>query len=397
MGSHIIFLIAVIVYCSEIHSNALPTSVAKPEDTVLAETRDSQVTEKRFLWENLDPSSRRQPIKKPTKIEESNSPNNASGEMRSRKSRFLNSLAFLAGLSFGGLATAASSTVKSIAKLPSQASLSLNLNDAKTSPYIAAYYSPVLPYPFIYPSSFKIVPVIDPTRPQANLPNDLTAQVISVFDQQPNDLAGSNEDYANEGKEPENRADVISQAEADRNAEEKTMIRGCKGSQRKYDSSSKGSSRERENFHVDADSSRALFNFKVKANMTDGNANQTANTTTPATTNLVGNNSQNVTYYPPYFPFPGYFGGYPQNVNHVDLTTNPSAYHYGYDQINYNPSHEQTHFYHDDRYNVHSSSSHLPGPYSFGQTNEYVDANFDRLYHSEYQSPTYSDGFQPVK
>lgn len=263
MGSHIIFLIAVIVYCSgterefyitiycvihhvyisilcslpdffpdfdesscvaEIHSNALPTSVAKPEDTVLAETRDSQVTEKRFLWENLDPSSRRQPIKKPTKIEESNSPNNASGEMRSRKSRFLNSLAFLAGLSFGGLATAASSTVKSIAKLPSQASLSLNLNDAKTSPYIAAYYSPVLPYPFIYPSSFKIVPVIDPTRPQANLPNDLTAQVISVFDQQPNDLAGSNEDYANEGKEPENRADVISQAEADRNAEEKVRI-----------------------------------------------------------------------------------------------------------------------------------------------------------------------------
>lgn len=206
---------------AEIHSDALPTPVAKSEVTDLAETRDSQVIEKEFFWKNLDSSSRHQP----TKIEESKSLNNASGEMRSRKSRFLSSLAFLAGLSFGGLATAASSTVKSIAKLPSQASISLNLNDAKTSPYFAAYYSPVLP--FIYPSSFKIVPVIDPTRSQANLPNDLiTPQVISIFDRQPIDLAESNKDYADEGKEPdnENRADVISQAEADRNAEEKVRI-----------------------------------------------------------------------------------------------------------------------------------------------------------------------------
>lgn len=154
-----------------------------------------------------------------------------------RKSRLLGSLAFLAGLSFGGLATAASSTVKTMAKLP-QASFTVNLGSPKGAPFLTAYYSPysLLPYPFLYHGPLGLAPTVDPAKLQTTSHDDLTPQVIGVFDnnRRPTiDFAtDSGEEYADEERKPDNgnaggngadrRAEL--RAEADRNAEEKVRI-----------------------------------------------------------------------------------------------------------------------------------------------------------------------------
>lgn len=155
-------------------------------------------------------------------------------ETNKRKSRLLSSLAFLAGLSFGGLATAASSTAKTIAKLP-QTSFSLNLGSSKGSPYLTAYYNPypLLPYPFFLPGSIGLAPMINLAKPQTTSHNDLSPQVISLFENRPPiDLAEDNEEYLDEEKKFKNNkrtgngedgADDRTelQAKVDRNAEEK--------------------------------------------------------------------------------------------------------------------------------------------------------------------------------
>lgn len=201
----------------------LKITVAKPEETGHVEKNDIHAIEKGILWKNLDLSKR-----KPMHIEESRSLDN---ETNRRKSRLLGSLAFLAGLSFGGLATAASSTAKTIAKLP-QTSFSLNLGSSKGSPYLAAYYNPysVLPYPFFFPGPIGFAP-INLAKPQTTSHNDLTPQVISVFDNGESiDLAQDNEEYldgekkkSKNNKSTDNDEDdrIELRAKVDRNAEEK--------------------------------------------------------------------------------------------------------------------------------------------------------------------------------
>lgn len=211
------------LFVAEVYCDTLPTKIAKPEDTVLLERNNSShaTIETGSFWKNLSLSKRK------PKVVESRSLDNINSEMNKRKGRFLSSLAFLTGLSFGGLATAASSTMKNIAKIPQM--FSINLGSSKTSPYFAAYYSqypPLLPYPFIYPGAFGLAPVIDSTKPQTTQ-NDLTPQVINLFDNRPNDIAGNNEDYTDaETSNVGNGADdrIRLQAEADRNAEEKVRM-----------------------------------------------------------------------------------------------------------------------------------------------------------------------------
>lgn len=175
---------------AETYCDTLPTTIAEPEDIGLVGGNDdsraigNDSREKgssgEIFWRDLDLARR-----EPTKTEEpTNLVNGTSGETSKRKSRFLGSLAFLAGLGFGGLATAASSTVKTFTKLP-QTSFTLNLGStSKSSPYITAYYNPysLLPYPFLYPGAIGLVPTVDPTKPQTTSHNDLAPQVISVFD-----------------------------------------------------------------------------------------------------------------------------------------------------------------------------------------------------------------------
>lgn len=147
--------------------------------------------------------------------------NDLSNETNRRKSRFLGSLAFLAGLSFGELA-AASTTAKTFAKLPST-SFSLNLGSSKDSPYLAAYYNPypILPHPFFFPFGF----------PPINLAKTQTMpQVISLFgNRQPIDLREDNEEYVDEKSKSNKKSDGEDEADdrtelrakVDRNAEEK--------------------------------------------------------------------------------------------------------------------------------------------------------------------------------
>lgn len=203
-------------------------SVIRPEETgYLMETNDSYVTDKGF--------SRGLGVRQPAEVPQSKNLDSTNSEASKRKARLLGGLAFLAGLSFGGLATAASSTVKTLAKMP-QASLTLNLGPSKASPYFAAYYSPYsfLPLPLFYHSPFG--PTADPPRPQeSSHDDDSRPQVISVFDnRQPDDFTANNEQYSDELKNPgndksaagdgEDGAERRSELRADRNAEEKVRI-----------------------------------------------------------------------------------------------------------------------------------------------------------------------------
>jgi len=220
-SSEFISQIPTTLFVAEVYCDTLPIKVAKPEDTVLLERNNSHaIIEKGNFWKNLSLSKR-----KSTKMEESRNLNSINSETDKRKARFLSSLAFLTGLSFGELATTASSTIKNIAKMPQV--FSINLGSSKTSPYFAAYYSqhPYAPLlPFFYPG-FGLTPTIDATKPQTSQ-NDLTSQVINLLDDRPIDLAGNNEDYADAEKSNEgNGVDGIRlQAEADRNAEEKVRM-----------------------------------------------------------------------------------------------------------------------------------------------------------------------------
>lgn len=212
------------------------TTIVKPEDAGFSMgTNASYVISKGHSLRNLD-------LRKPTKMEELRTKmrnlDSTSNETNKRKARLLGGLAFLAGLSVGGLATAASTSVKTIAKMP-QATFALNLGHSKTSPYIAAYYNPysLVPYPFFYHAPFGFLPTADPAKPlQVSSHNDVTPQVISLFDnRQPGDFAENSEEYADQEKNPdgdksaaigEDRAEHRPElrTEADRNAEEKVRI-----------------------------------------------------------------------------------------------------------------------------------------------------------------------------
>nr|XP_012231258.1 PREDICTED: uncharacterized protein LOC105677301 [Linepithema humile] len=377
------------LFIAETYCDTLPTTLVKPEDVGLVEkNNNSHAIEKGFFWKN--PSRQRS-----LKLEEFRNLSSANNETSKRKSRLLDGLAFLAGLSVGGLAAAASS-VKSVAKLP-QGSFSLNLGSSKAPPYFAAYYNPysLLPHPFFYPGSFGLVP-INPAKPPTTSHNDLTQQVISIFENRPQtDLEENNKEYVDAEKkfssdksgEADDRTDL--RAAADRNAEEKIVIRGCKEGQRKHGNFFKESVRAHEDFY--------------SASNLDPSANVTANQTMTTNATMTSPPIQNTTYYPPpqYTApsLPGYFGGYPQNINHVDLTTSSDAYRYqDPSHSNYNLPYERPHFYHDDKYNAYSNShvnSYFSGPYSSDQTNEHAAADYNRLYRQPYQSPY--DSFRPVK
>lgn len=166
------------------------------------------------------------------------------------------------------------------------------------------------------------------------------------------------------------------------------MIHGCKEEQRKHGNFFKESVRAREDFYTPND---LILPGNISANQT-----MTENAT------MTSLPIQNTTYYPPpqytVPSFPGYFDGYPQNINHVDLTTS-SSYRYqdpGY--INYNLPYERPSFYHDDKYNVYSNphiNSNFYGPYPSDHTDGHITADYNRLHLPPYQSP--HDSFRPVK
>lgn len=169
----------------------------------------------------------------------------------------------------------------------------------------------------------------------------------------------------------------------------------------------KETAREREYIHVNAADLRAALNFQAE-NQTEPIDNITTTTMRTRTTTL---NSTTPTITPPRNTsqhhhhhhhhhhgnneyFPGYYGGYPQNIHHVDLTTNQP-----YNQISYNVPYEQPgNFYHDDKFNIYPGfNPSFPAPFLSDQTNEFAGTDFNRLYPSGYQLPNVSEGFKPLK
>lgn len=144
--------------------------------------------------------------------------------------------------------------------------------------------------------------------------------------------------------------------------------------------------------------------------MTDMSMNETRkhHTTTPTPTVTPSshitppppmyNTTHNIGNYTDYPPFLGYYGGYPQDINHIELK--PDSDTYQYHGHNYNLPYERPpSFYHDNKYNTYSSphvNPYFSGSFSSDQTNEYVGTDFNRLYGQEYQPP-YVNGFRPVK
>lgn len=200
-------------FFAETQGDTSPITVAKSEDTAIVERNDIHPIEKEIFWKNLDLFKR--------KLIPMEEPKNLYNETNRRKSRLLGSLAFLAGLSFGGLA--ASTTAKTFAKLP-PTSFSLNLGSSKDSPYIAAYYNPypLFPYPFFFPGQFGFNLAKAPATH-----NDL---INLLGNKQPIDLREDNEEYLDEDKSKNNKktgsedgADdrIELRAKVDRNAEEK--------------------------------------------------------------------------------------------------------------------------------------------------------------------------------
>ncbi|XP_014481885.1 PREDICTED: uncharacterized protein LOC106748154 [Dinoponera quadriceps] len=401
MGTLIVVLIAVAVHCSETRCDTPPAAIiVQPADRgfSMGPTNDSHVTDEGF--------SPRSPSKL-TKIQkESRTSLEASNEVNRRKARLLGGLAFLAGLSFGGLATAASSTVKTIAKMP-QASFILNLGPSKASPYFAAYYTPYsfLPYPLLYHGPFASS-TADPSKPQVSHHDASPPQVISVsVNREPTteDFAEKNDEYEEKDPDDDKSADGAEdrpELRADRNAEEKVVIRGCKEGQRKHDSFSKGSAKEREDLQVDADHSAAA----LKATNMTADANQTVTrdrTTTPRPHYYVPKPTQpptNIGHHAERPHFSGYYGGYSQDLSHVDLTSGSAEYHVpDHGPINYNLPYEQSaNFYRDDAYSSHRVNPYFPGSFSSDQINGYVGTDFGPVYPSEYHPP-YGGGFKPVK
>lgn len=158
-------------------------------------------------------------------------------------------------------------------------------------------------------------------------------------------------------------------------------IRGCKESQRKQ---GKATARERE-YQVSAADLQTTLNFRA------ANQTESGNTTTikpPGNTTHHHHHHHHHQY--PYFS--GYYGGHPQNIHHVEITTTQP-----YSQNGYHVPYEQpANFYHDDKYNVYPGlNPSYSAPYSPDPTHEYAD--FNRQYPSGYQPPNISDGFKPLK
>ncbi|CAL7943794.1 unnamed protein product [Xylocopa violacea] len=329
---------------------------------------------------------------------------NAKPDYSLRKSKILRSLAFLAGLSVGDLAGAASSGVKSYSKLPSN----MNVGASRISPQIAAALYEPYPYlmnPYIFPPPLGFYPLWNALRLQSisGQPLSQSAQALNLLDnnddyadeaQKIENIKTSNEDTENgEGKEVEN----------DLNGEKKVSISDSpcnihKSINTKQIDLTKSSSAIRENAGGPIQGTRVA---NVMNQLVAGDTSQMTNASQATNSTMI--NGQNSTTNQTYPPFYGYYDGYPQSINHIDLTTEtyPHKYH-DYEHINYHlPSYEKpVNFYADERYNyypVPSINSYPAGQFHQEQIPEYIPSNFNRfLYTSDNTPPFANNEFRPV-
>ncbi|XP_076752616.1 uncharacterized protein LOC143424446 [Xylocopa sonorina] len=348
---------------------------------------------------------------------------NAKPDYSLRRSKILRSLAFLAGLSVGDLAGAASSGVKTYSKLP----LNVNVGATRISPQIPpALYEPY-PYlmnPYIFPPPLGFYPLWNALRLQtiSGLQNHLQSLSQSA---QPLNLLDNNNEYTDEAQRIENiktsNGDSENtgekEVENDLNGEEKLSIPGSACNIRKSINTkqidlTESSSAVRENAGGPASIQLTRIanatNQPVATNTTQmPNANSTTEVTNSTTMSSVQNSTmttnqttQNPNQYPPFY---GYYGGYPQNINHIDLTTETYQHKYhDYEHINYHiPSYDRpVNFYADERYNYYPISSVDAYPatqFHQEQIPEYLPSDINRFVYTSDNTPPFANSeFRPV-
>lgn len=166
-----------------------------------------------------------------------------------------------------------------------------------------------------------------------------------------------------------------------------------------------------EDLQEDADNSRATMNRKkTQANNNSTISKPNNNLTTrpdptsrPTSTNETAENSTTIESNTTFSPFFGYYDGNPQNIEHIDLTSDmlPPIYQEP-NPINYHLPYERpANFYPDDRYNYYSNSypnSYPSGPFFSDHLSDYSSNDFDRyVYPPDNNSPPYVNQFKPVK
>ncbi|XP_035719916.1 uncharacterized protein LOC118440664 [Vespa mandarinia] len=436
--SSLIVLFSIVILCGRGVNCDDVTKALKPESTMILKNNDSHSLAKEISWSSLL-SKRLESMNIKNTEKRENDKINTMEMFNKRKSKFLGSLAFLAGLGFGGLAGAASSTVKAYAKLP-QASIAMNFVPSKQGPYLAAYYDPYpfVPHPYLYHTPLGFYPFFDPLKLQSLISGssqqngaDRPDQIITVLgDKRPSDSDDSEEEeYIVEKKKTdksksssrlENRVEsaeslIGSNVNRRTEGEMTNKIVTCE-TQKKSEEKVHNVSNEDttvydfEDLQEDADNSRATTNRrKTKVNNSttsrpNSDITTTSDSTSESTTiNVTMTNSTTMksnTTFPPFF---GYYDGNPQNIDNIDLTFDmlPPVYQ-EHNPINYHLPYERpANFYPDERYNYYSNSfpnSYPSGPFFSEHLSDYSSNDFDRyVYPSDNNSPPYVNQFKPLK
>ncbi|KAF3425096.1 hypothetical protein E2986_03666 [Frieseomelitta varia] len=296
-----------------------------------------------------------------------------------RKSKILRSLAFLAGLSVGGLAGAASSDIKTYTKLPP---LSVNVDASRISPQVAAIYDPYpyVSYPSIFATSLGVYPFWDLLR------------LLSTNGLKFNPL-NNNDECVQEAQKIESIR-APSNADSDKNKE--SEVKNDRNVEEKMASPSIVCIMQKR-----VNEKQSSVKNVIKKNINDLSATsgrQSLNKTT--STNTTQNSTTDNQTNPPSYGY--YYGGYPQNINHIDVTTNSYEYPYhDYEHINYNlPPYDKPENFYSDKYHYYpvpvdsypSSQFHqerIPG---------YLPGDYKKfLYTSDNIPPVYTNSdFRPL-
>ncbi|XP_028524271.1 uncharacterized protein LOC108001451 isoform X2 [Apis cerana] len=309
-----------------------------------------------------------------TKLEESERNMKKEVGSSNRKSKILRSLALLAGLSVGNLTNAASTDVKTYTKFPS-----LNVDTSRISSPLATIYNPYpyVSYPYIFATPLGFYPpLLDLLRLQSinglqNVqPSSLNLLDNKITDQNEYGEAQKIENIKTPSKQNININTDI-QEEEDQNEEGKKEVNAKQSNTLK---------------NIVKDNS---FTIAFRAANTT-----TTNTTTPGNMTQTDNSTQTS---PPF-----YYGGYPQNIHHIDFTTKAyEPYYYSYQHINYDlPSYNKpVDFHWDETYNNYYPVAHVDHyPDHFHQQiPEYRSNDFKKFSYTPDNIPSFANNdFKPI-
>ncbi|KAI4494178.1 hypothetical protein M0802_009212 [Mischocyttarus mexicanus] len=463
--SSLIALFSIFILCGSVSCDIIKTTI-KPQSAMISKENDSHPLEKETPGSNLLLKQLKLiNIKNTEKLEDNKIEKNTMETLNKRKSKFLGSLAFLAGLGFGGLANAASSTVKAYAKFP-QASIAMNFVPSKQGPYLAAYYDPYpfVHHPYLYQSPLGFYPFVDPSKLQSLTGGssqqsgfDRPTQIITLFDdKRPSDSDDSEEEYIVEktkadksksSNRPENLAETtesrIDIVDEQTEGEMTNRVVTCGTRNKLEEEAADLSNRDSMMYDLgdlqeDADDSKAIMNrVKTQANNsttfrppTRPTARPTSRPTArptnrptpmptpmptpptpiptptpnprPTTTDLPTNENLTMDGNITSSPFFGYYGGNPQDIEHIDFISDmqPPIYHEP-NPINYHLPYERpANFYPEEKYHFYSNSfpnSYPSGPFFSEHMTDYSRNDFNQfVYPSDNNYPPYTNQFKPL-